>query len=118
MEVLLRRMPDVVAVYEVVGCRRGAEALALLEQRQVAILLTDRKLPYGASGLKLIKVIKARSPHIIVMLIEEAGLEEVEKAYPITTENLEVGVDYRIRLPYWEHDLAATIAGVPLTGSA
>ena len=60
------------AGYEVRTARDPAEALARLEESTPALVLTDLKMP-GASGLDLLRTLRARHPELTVIIITAFG---------------------------------------------
>ena len=54
--------------YEILAAASAAEALALLEERPVDLVLSDQKMP-GTSGLELLRRVAARHPGVARLLI-------------------------------------------------
>lgn len=54
--------------YEVITAASGAEALRLLEQHNVALLITDQRMP-GMTGIELLKRTAAIRPHMVRMIL-------------------------------------------------
>jgi len=76
--------------YEVVPCRRGAEAIELVKKRTFDIALIDIKMP-EMDGVTVLKAIKKLSPETAIMmitaytmhkLVEEAKHEGVKAVFP------------------------------------
>jgi CheY-like chemotaxis protein len=69
---LLEEYPDCTTI----EASDGKEALALLEQQQADIVVTDLMMP-GINGLELLTALKTDYPHIPVILMTAAGSEEI-----------------------------------------
>lgn len=66
--------------YSVVLATGAVEALALLDTEQVAVMLTDLRMP-TISGIELLRKVKAKSPHIVRMVLSaRADLDSLLKA--------------------------------------
>ncbi len=63
--------------HEVITAVTGEEALQLLEDRQPAVALLDLALP-GMPGLEVLAKLRARSPHLPVVIVSEHLSPEVE----------------------------------------
>ncbi len=63
--------------YTVALASSGDEAIRMLGEQQISIVLTDRKMP-GTDGLELIKHIKSTYPEILVAMVTAYpdGVEE------------------------------------------
>ena len=79
--------------FEVLTAHSGEEALEILNQSAVDLLITDMRMP-GISGIELIRWVKASSPHTGTILITAYGNEEVER------EVAEVQADWYIPKPF------------------
>lgn len=90
--------------YQVTNCRSGAEMWQLLPETEVDLVLLDIMLP-GASGLDLLKAIRAKSPVPIIML--SARGEEADRVL-----GLELGADDYIAKPFGRPELLARIRAV------
>lgn len=77
---------------EIAGdCANGAEALALMEEGEVDILITDIKMPV-MDGLTLIRHVRERSPRIKVILVSS------HNDFDYVREGLKLGVvDYILK---------------------
>jgi DNA-binding NtrC family response regulator len=74
----LRRVTEVQlqqAGYQVFTAASGQEALALLQERPVELVITDLKMP-GMSGVELLKRIRADYPEPVVILVTAFGTIE------------------------------------------
>ncbi len=71
---VLRREP-----YEILAVESSAEALRILDERPVDLVLSDHKMP-GMSGLQLLRRVAERRPEAVRMLITGAteGIAEEE----------------------------------------
>ncbi|WP_319584059.1 sigma-54 dependent transcriptional regulator [uncultured Pseudodesulfovibrio sp.] len=96
LEVLKRNL--VPAGYEVFTCGRVDEAVALLEELVIDLVITDYRMP-SASGLDLIKHVRANLPDVEIMMITgypsiPGAVEAIKDgageylAKPFTTEEL------------------------------
>jgi response regulator RpfG family c-di-GMP phosphodiesterase len=89
--------------YDVLTARGAAEALALLASREVAVLVSDQKMP-GASGIELLREAAARHPRTRRVLLtgwpEEVPAREREAAR----------LDAILLKPWDEAELKATLA--------
>jgi two-component system response regulator HupR/HoxA len=54
--------------YETLFAQSGKEALEILKQKEVHVLVTDMRMP-EMSGLELLKITKTEYPHIIRMVL-------------------------------------------------
>ncbi len=54
--------------YETLFAQGGKEALEILEQKEVHVLVTDMRMP-EMSGLELLKIVKEKYPRIIRMVL-------------------------------------------------
>src|SRR3989304_6938799 len=63
--------------YEVVEATSGEEALQLLNEGGVSLVVTDLRLP-GISGLELLEVVKRNSPEASAILITGHPTDEVK----------------------------------------
>lgn len=63
--------------YKISVAHSGEEALEMLNRSQVALLITDLRLP-GISGLELMRRVRASSPQTRTILITAYGNDEVE----------------------------------------
>ncbi len=83
----------------------GAAALALLEQRQPDIVLTDLQMP-EMDGLELTREVRARFPTVPVILMTAHGSEE------IAVKALQLGAASYVPKRSLAHDLVSTVHGV------
>ena len=61
--------------YEVVTARSGAEALQLLQQHDVALIITDQRMP-DITGIELLKRTASLRPHMVRIIL--TGYTDVE----------------------------------------
>ncbi len=61
--------------YEILTCVSGEEALKILEEKDVQVLIADQRMP-GMKGTELLKIVKARYPLIIRIIL--SGFSDVE----------------------------------------
>ncbi len=54
--------------YETLFAQGGKEALEILKQKEVHVLVTDMRMP-EMSGLELLQIVKTEYPHIIRMVL-------------------------------------------------
>lgn len=90
--------------FSVTGCRSGAEMWSLLPGIGVDLVLLDVMLP-GASGLDLLKALRAKSTVPVIML--SARSEEADRVL-----GLELGADDYIAKPFGRPELLARIRAV------
>jgi putative nucleotidyltransferase with HDIG domain len=88
--------------YQVLTASSGAEALRLLEQHDVALLITEQHLP-GMTGIELLKQATSLRPHMVrIILTGHADLEALVEA-------INCGQVYRyVRKPWDGQDLRLT----------
>jgi response regulator RpfG family c-di-GMP phosphodiesterase len=95
---VLRREP-----YEVITASSPSEALALLAQRPVRVVMSDQKMP-GASGAAFLREVAARHPGVRRVLLtgwpEELPQRERDAAR----------LDAVLQKPWDEAELKATLA--------
>src|SRR5918992_2946045 len=61
--------------YQVLAASSGAEALQLLSQHDVALLVTDQRMP-GMTGIELLKRAAAMRPHMVrIILTGDADMD-------------------------------------------
>ncbi|MCX8042998.1 MAG: response regulator [Desulfobacterota bacterium] len=66
--------------YEIFSATSAEQALKLLEQTKVQVLITDERMP-GMSGSELLGIVRRRYPHIVrIMLTGKANLEDAMRA--------------------------------------
>lgn len=85
--------------YRVTGCRSGAEMWPLLSETPVDLVLLDVMLP-GASGLDLLRALRAKRTVPVIML--SARAEEADRVL-----GLELGADDYIAKPFGRPELLA-----------
>ncbi len=91
--------------HEVVTAENGEEALKILKERKVDILVTDIKLP-GIDGLKLLKWVKQHLPDIKVIMI--TGYSSIKGA----VEAMKRGASDYIAKPFSLEEIKASIKAV------
>ena len=89
------------AGYQVTGCRSGAEMWDFFPGTSVDLVLLDVMLP-GASGLDLLRAIRAKSTVPVIML--SARNEEADRVL-----GLELGADDYIAKPFGRPELLARV---------
>lgn len=66
--------------YTVLGAQSGTEALALLEQQSVDVIISDERMP-GMSGSELITIVREQYPQTVrIILTGHASLETAIRA--------------------------------------
>jgi len=83
--------------YQVVTAPSGAEALALLEQHDVALLVSDQRMP-AMTGIELMTKTVAIRPHMVKILL--TGYTDVGSLI----EALNSGLVYRYLTKPWNND--------------
>lgn len=90
--------------YEVVTAESGSEALRLLEQHNVALLISDQRMP-EMTGIELMKRTVALRPHMVKVLL--TGYTDVSALI----ETINSGLVYRYLTKPWNNDdLKITVA--------
>jgi two-component system NtrC family response regulator len=89
--------------YEVLTAQSGANALAILNETELDLVLTDMKMP-GMSGLELLEKLKQKDPQLPVVMMTAFGT--VEKA----VEAMKKGAFDYISKPFDNEILKKTIA--------
>jgi len=90
--------------YQVLTAESGAEALTLLKQHEVALLISDQRMP-EMDGIELMKQTVAARPHMVKMLL--TGYTDVEALI----ESINCGLVYRyITKPWNNDDLLLTVS--------
>jgi putative nucleotidyltransferase with HDIG domain len=89
--------------YQVVSAASGEEALRLLNQHDVALLITDQRMP-GMTGIELLKRTAALRPHMVRMVL--TGYTDVSAL----VEAINCGHVYRyVTKPWDNNDLRLTV---------
>src|ERR1700687_3801357 len=83
--------------YEVLSAASGDEALALLGQHDVALLITDQRMP-GMTGIELLKKTGAMRPRMVRILL--TGCTDVDA--PV--EAINCGQVYRYVAKPWDNE--------------
>ncbi len=83
--------------FEVLEAACGQEALAILEKREVPLILSDQRMP-GMSGVELFEVVKPRYPHTIRMIL--TGYNEPE----VMMDAINKGHVYSFITKPWERE--------------
>jgi CheY-like chemotaxis protein len=73
---ILGRFVQKISGLEIIEASSGQEALEAIEREAPAVVLTDLQMP-GMNGLELVRAIRARYPHIPVIVMTAYGSEEV-----------------------------------------
>lgn len=90
--------------YQVVAASSGAEALRLLEQHDVALLITDQRMP-GMTGIELLSHAARLRPHMVRIIL--TGYTDMEAL----VEAINCGQVYRYLTKPWNNeDLRLTAA--------
>jgi len=76
--ILHRLMRDLTAPYDIVTVNGGAEALAHIALRPVALVITDYNMP-RMNGIQLTAAIKEVAPQICVVMITAYATPDLEK---------------------------------------
>ena len=92
------------ANYDVVTAESGDEALKLLQQHNVALLISDQRMP-GMTGIELMKNTVALRPQMVKILL--TGYTDVDALI----ESINCGLVYRYLTKPWNNDdLKLTVA--------
>ncbi|GAB4434677.1 MAG: response regulator [Chloroflexi bacterium OHK40] len=102
MGLLRRLMRDLARAYEIVPCTNGRIALDELGRRQVAMVITDYRMP-ELDGLELTRHVKAARPHLPVLMISAYAYPDLQR------RAMEAGVDRFIGKPFTLELLEETI---------
>ena len=89
--------------YEVLTAQSGADALAILNETELDLVVTDMKMP-GMSGVELLEKLKQKDPQLPVVMMTAFGT--VEKA----VEAMKKGAFDYISKPFDNEILKKTIA--------
>lgn len=90
--------------YKVLEAANGAEALEVLQRgEQVDLMFTDLVMPGGMSGYELAEAVRAKYPHMRILLTSGYA-EELANGEKLSAEQLKV-----LRKPYRQADLAESI---------
>jgi two-component system catabolic regulation response regulator CreB len=90
--------------FDTVLCATGAQALAALDEREIALIVLDVGLP-DINGFELFKRIQARSEAPVVFLTSRS--EEIDRVV-----GLELGADDYIAKPFSPRELSARIRAI------
>ena len=91
--------------YDVTATPDGTAALAAWEAERFNLVILDVMMP-GKSGFDVCKSIRAKDPHIPVMMLTAKG-EEVDKVV-----GLEIGADDYVTKPFGVRELLARVAAL------
>jgi DNA-binding NtrC family response regulator len=83
--------------YNVLTAESGADALSLLEQHDVALIITDQRMP-GMSGIELLRRTMTIRPHMVRIIL--TGYTDVESL----VEAINSGRVYRYVTKPWSND--------------
>ncbi len=90
--------------HEVVTAESGEEAMQLLTQHDIALLITDQRMP-GMTGVELLKHTAAMRPHMVRIIL--TGYTDVEAL----VEAVNSGLVYRyVTKPWSNDDLRLTVS--------
>jgi DNA-binding NtrC family response regulator len=83
--------------YQVITAASGAEALRLLEQHDVALLITDQRMP-GMTGIELLKRTAELRPHMVRIIL--TGYTDADAL----VEAINCGQVYKYVTKPWNND--------------
>jgi putative nucleotidyltransferase with HDIG domain len=90
--------------YEVISATSGAEAFALLQQHDVALIITDQRMP-GMTGIELLKQTAPLRPHTVRILL--TGYTDINAL----VEAINCGQVYKYMTKPWSNeDLRLTVS--------
>lgn len=90
--------------YQVLSATSGAEAMELLRQHNVALIISDQRMP-EMSGIEFLKLAAELRPRVIRIII--SGYSDVN----VLTEAINSGIIYRfISKPWNNEDLMQTVS--------
>lgn len=91
------------AGYQVITANSGAQALALLADNPVQIILSDFRMPLMC-GNELLKAVKKRSPQVVGLILSAYA------DFDAVVESLNSGIAYKfLQKPWTDHMLLAEI---------
>jgi two-component system, NtrC family, nitrogen regulation response regulator NtrX len=93
------------AGHETLGAGTAQEALALLEDEEVGVVVSDIVMP-GLTGLELLEEVHARRPTLPVILVTGAG------TYENLSQAVTRGADGLVIKPFSHADLQTAVASV------
>jgi CheY-like chemotaxis protein len=76
--VLLNRVLHGTVSHRLIVCTSGEEALAVLREREIDLVITDCVMP-GLDGLKLTEMIKAERPQLPVLAISAVSTQDMRQ---------------------------------------
>lgn len=83
--------------FQVITAASGAEALLVLEQQDVALIITDQRMP-GMTGIELLKRTASLRPHMVRIIL--TGYTDIEAL----VEAINCGQVYRYVTKPWNND--------------
>jgi DNA-binding NtrC family response regulator len=89
--------------YEVALAESGEQALALFAEEPADLVLTDLALGRGASGLDVLRAVKARRPETAVVMITAHGSEK------IAVEAMKAGAEDYVPKPFDNDELRVVV---------
>jgi cyclic di-GMP phosphodiesterase len=92
------------AGYETIGAETAEQALSLLDEQEVALVVSDIVMP-GLTGLELLDEVRARRPSLPVILVTGAG------TYENLSEAVTRGANGLVIKPFSHADLQNAVAG-------
>ena len=92
------------AGHQTIGAETAAEALALLDDASIALVVSDIVMP-GLTGLELLEEVRARRPSLPVILVTGAG------TYENLSQAVSRGADGLVIKPFSHADLQNAVAG-------
>jgi putative two-component system response regulator len=90
--------------YEPVGAETAQRALQLLDEQEIAVVVSDIVMP-GLTGLQLLEEVRARRPSLPVILVTGAG------TYENLSEAVTRGANGLVIKPFSHADLQTAVAG-------
>ena len=94
---VLRRLPG----FEVLAVDDGQAALAVIQERPVALLVTDIHMP-GLDGVDLVREARRHSPRLPIVMVTARGDERA-------AVGLQLGADALITKPVSRQELAGVV---------
>jgi putative two-component system response regulator len=92
------------AGYETIGAETAEQALSLLEEQDVSLVVSDIVMP-GLTGLEVLEEVRARRPSLPVILVTGAG------TYENLSEAVTRGANGLVIKPFSHADLQNAVAG-------
>ncbi|WP_158542610.1 response regulator [Lujinxingia litoralis] len=93
--------------YEVLSAPSGADAVELFREHQIAVIISDQRMP-GLSGAALLNYVRKKSPHTVRIML--TGNNDVATAI----EAINQGEVFRFITKPWDHDEFLKIVGLAI----